>query len=216
MAETKFYSVAIITERIIRDLSGGDIPSDSPYSKEHVDLHVYDALSAALKIEILQTRGQGSHRDRTAPAQFLTTHLVDVKKEEDTKRSIAPIPMTFLNLRNAKGIKSVSRSSDITDAYVRVEHPEVVSNLAQSEYLKKNGWYLEGMKVVFMCDMKNDQKVFIRLVSIGDPKGDRTAIIPVLEERVGEVIDLVKSKLLNRPIQDVVRDDNPNLTRRNG
>src|SRR5688500_5455907 len=97
-------TLGTIAERVIRGLSGGDIPSDSPYKMEFVVADVRDALREDLKLEVLQRRS-GREDDRTPVTQYIATYLnLAVQEDSVTKRAFITLPSSYMSLKHNKGI----------------------------------------------------------------------------------------------------------------
>lgn len=97
----------ILAERAIRDLSGGDIPSDSPYSVEFAKQHARDGMQIQLKLEALRRRG-GTEDDRNALQHFVATYKdIPVQLDKAIGKVYAELPASFISLKYNRGIRSV-------------------------------------------------------------------------------------------------------------
>ena len=208
-------TLGTLAERIIRDLSGGDIPSDSPYKFEFVIEHVRDAMAEDLKLEMIQRRGQGGKEDDRSPVtQFIATYPdVAVKVETLTGRSYIDLPTAYPSLKFNKGIYWISKMQSMKP-FIPVAYPSVVLQLSHGDFERDNwGYYAEGLKVFFLRDMTKDEikKVLLKLiVPAADTLGPDDPL-PLLPENVGRIMDTVKQRIQNRALQDRLNDNNPNL-----
>jgi len=209
-------TLGTMAERIIRDLSGGDIPSDSPYKFEFVVEHVRDVMAEDLKLEVLQRRGAsgGKEDDRSPITQFIATYPdVVVKVEAPTGRSYIDLPTSYPSLKFNKGIYWVSKMQS-QKPFIPVAYHSVVLQLSHGDFERDNqGYYVEGLKVFFLRDITKDEikKVLLKMiVPAADTLGPDDPL-PLLPENVSRIMDAVKQRIQNRALQDRLNDNNPNL-----
>lgn len=209
-----YSTLNILSERVIRDLSGGDIPMESPYDQSHVIEHVRDAMNEELKREILVRRG-GDSDDKSAISQYIYTYQnIQVKRDITTRRTYAELPSYFLSLKYNKGIHSVSTMTDSLNRMIRIANPGVTSKLPHADLEKVNfGYYVEGMTVFWMRDILQERisSVMIKLLiaapitlGIDDP-------LPLTPESLGRILDVAKARVQARTPQDRIADEDPNL-----
>lgn len=209
-------TLGTIAEGCIRDLSGGDIPDDSPYKMEFVVPHVRDAMREDLKMEILQRRGGmgGREDDRSPITQFIATYPdVLVKTDSTTARAYIDLP-AYMSLKFNKGVHAISQMKSPLKQFIPVANPGVTINLPHGDFERDNqGYYLEGQKAFFMRDLRRDEitKVLLKLImpaaesfGIDDP-------LPLLPENVARIKEVVKVRIQNKVINDRLNDNNPNL-----
>lgn len=203
----------ILTERVIRRLSGGDIPIDSPYDPAFVKEEIRDTINEDFKAEILRRRA-GDEDDKGAITQFIVSYPdIAVQVEASTERVYAELPSYFLSIKHNKGIHSVSAMKKQLKPMIRIKHPEVVARLPHANLEGQNyGWYSEGMKIYWMRDIKRDKidKVMIKLlIAASSPSGDDP--LPLLPESIARILDIATMRVQNKFTQDRLNDNNPNL-----
>lgn len=213
-------TLATIAERVIRRLSGGDIPSDSPYKVEFVIADVRDALRADLKLELLERRA-GKEDDRTPITQYIATYEdVAILEEKSTYRTFIPIPSNYVSMKHNKGIHWVASMKTPEIRMIPVANPSVSRNLPHFNLERQNfGYYVEGMKIYWTRNILKDKhtKALLKLIvpapdtwGINDP-------LPLLPENVARIIDGVVARNLNPKVpQERLNDGNPNYRAANG
>jgi hypothetical protein len=215
----EYTTLNILKERVIRGLSGGDIPEDSPYKDEFVIEYIRDAMNADLEMKILQKRG-GDEDDKSYVSQYIATYPnIAVEIESSTKRVFAELPGYFLSLKHNRGIHSVHRQAGENKSVslvpmIRVHNPGVSINLPHSNYEGTNfGYYLEGMRVYWMRDIIRDgvSHVCIKLLIAAPNSIGLDDPLPILPESIGRILDIVTQRTLNRVVQDRINDNNPNI-----
>lgn len=207
-------TLGTIGERIIRGLSGGDIPSDSPYKMEFVIADIKDALREDLKLEILQRRS-GREDDRTPVTQYIATYPnVLIQWDAVTKRCYFDLPSSYMSLKHNKGIHWVADARTPHLQMIPVANPGVTIHLPHADMERVNyAFYIEGLKGFFLRNVLRDklQKLLLKLIV---PAPDTWTIdmpLPVLPENIARVMDVVKNRQLMRVPQDRLNDGNPNL-----
>jgi hypothetical protein len=212
------YTLNILTELIIRDLSGGDIPNDSPYSWDAVTAHVRNALREDLKLELLQRRA-GREDDRTPVTQYIATYKdVEVQVEQETYRVFIDLPSSYMSLKHNKGIHAISPMKSPNAWMIPVANPGVTAHLQHADFERDNyGYYVEGQKVFFMRDIIKDniKKVLLKLIVPAPDTIGADDPLPVIPENVARIIDMVKNRILNKNVNDRLNDGNPNLRPQN-
>lgn len=207
-----------IAERAIRDLSGGEIPNDSPYNMEFAKQHARDAMQIQLKLEALRRR-TGNEDDRNGLRHFIATYKdIPVQLDAQTSRVFAELPASFISLKYNRGIESVSPMKRVNEPYIRISNPSAFSRLAHSSLEGENyAYYLEGMRVYWVRDIKKDghHKVLIRLITGAPASFTDDDMLPIIPESIGEIIDYVKAKIMNKFPQDRLVDNNPNIRQLN-
>jgi hypothetical protein len=213
------YTLNIGAELIIRDLSGGDIPNDSPYSFEQVIAHLRNAMREDLKLEIL-TRRSGREDDRTSITQYIATYEnVEVQKESSTFRVYIDLPSAYMSLKHNKGIHAVSPMTKPNERMIPVANPGVTSHLRHAELERLNyGFYVEGQRIYWMRDIKSDgiPKVLLKLIIPAPDNLGNDDPLPLLPENFARIMDMVKNRVANRVMNDRLNDGNPNLRVQNG
>jgi len=206
-------TLAMIAERVIRDLSGGDIPSDSPYKMEFVIAHVRDTIREDWKLEMLNRRG-GGEDDRTAITQYIATFPnIEVKIETSTFRAYIDLPSNYTSMKFNRGVFAISRMNQPNKRMIPVANPGVTSQLPHGDFERDNfGYYTEGLKSFFTRDIKKDgiDKVLLKLLvpapdtwGINDP-------LPIIPENLGKIMDIIKMRVQNKFPNDRLNDNNPN------
>lgn len=212
----QFVTLNILQERLIRKLSGGDIPNDTPYDPAFAIEVIRDAMNEELKREILTRRG-GDSDDKSAVSQYIYSYSVDVQVDTVTRRAYAALPSYFLSLKYNKGIRAViplSASSDILKGMIRIDNPTVTSRLPHADLEQNNqGYYTEGMTVYFMRDIKRDRidKVYIKLLVAAPITMGWDDPLPLTPESLGRIMDIAEQRMMERVPQDRIADENPNL-----
>ncbi len=214
-------TLGTIAERVIRRLSGGDIPSDSPYKMEFVVEDVRDALAEDLKLEMLQRRGQGGvEDDRTPVTQAIATYLnVVVKEDPITKQVYADLPSNYMSLKHNKGIHWVADMRTPLVQMIPVANAGVTVNLPHADMERQSyGFYVEGLKLLWIRNILRDKvtKVMVKLIVASADTLGIDEPLPVLPENVARIIDRVIGMQMNpRLPQDRLNDNNPNIRAQN-
>ena len=204
----------IIAERAIRELSGGEIPNDSPYDIDYVIETARDAVNEDLKVEILKRRS-GDEDDKSPIAQAIATYPnVAVTFDKPTGRAMAQLPDNFISLKRNKGVHSVSEMRKSLKTMIPIHNPQIAARLPHGDLEKDNyGYYLEGDKIFWMRDIIQEgiDKVLVKLI-ISAPAGlDKNAPLMLFPENLGRIVDLVKLRIQNKNVQDRLADNNPNI-----
>ena len=215
-------TLGTIAERVIRRLSGGDIPSDSPYKMEFVIEDVRDALAEDLKLEILQRRGAGgAEDDRTPVTQAIATYLnIAVKEDPVTKQVYIDLPSNYMSLKFNKGIHWVADMRTPLVQMIPVANAGVTVNLPHADMERQSyGFYVEGQKLLWIRNILRDKvtKVLVKLIVAAADTLGVDEPLTVLPENVARVIDrVVQMQQMNpRLPQDRLNDNNPNLRPQN-
>lgn len=212
----QLMTLNIWQERIIRDLSGGDVPNDTPYDPGFVVEHIRDAINEELKVEILGRRG-GDSDDKSKVTQYIYSYTVTVQFDKPTRRAYAALPSYFLSLKYNKGIVAVipfTPSSNMLKSMVRISNPGVTSQLPHADLEQNNwGYYSEGMKLWFMRDVTRDNitQVLVKLLCAAPITADWDDVLPLTPESIGRISDVVKQRVMMRVPQDRIEDEDPNL-----
>jgi hypothetical protein len=210
-------------ERVIRDLSGGDIPNDSPYDPAYVIQHLREAMNEDLEFKMLQKRG-GDEDDKSHITQYIATYKnIEVKKDNTTQEIYAELPGEFISIKHNKGIHSVHKQEGVNKKVhllpmIRVTNPGVTMNLPHANFEKKNwGYYTEGMRVIWMRDIKRDNitHVCMKLLIAAPESIGLDDPLPILPESAARIMDRVKLRVQNKFTQDRLLDNNPNLRAQN-
>lgn len=205
----------ILTERLIRRLSGGDIPDDSPYNPAFVQEEIRDTINEDFKAEILRRRaGDEDDNEKGVIPQFIVAYPdIPVLAELSTERVYAELPAYFISMKHNKGIYSVGPMKKQLKPMVRVSNPEVTARLPHANLEGQNYlYYVEGMRVYWMRDIKRDKidKVMIKLqIAASSPSGDDP--LPLLPESIARILDIAAMRVQNKFPQDRLNDGNPNL-----
>ncbi|MEJ7644275.1 MAG: hypothetical protein WKF87_06750 [Chryseolinea sp.] len=213
-------TLATTAERIIRRLSGGDIPSDSPYKMEFVIEDVRDALRADLKLELLERRS-GQEDDRTPITQYIATYFnIPVILEAATNRTYIEIPSNYMSLKHNKGIHWVASMRTPTRKMIPIANPSVTMNLPHGDLERGNhGYYVEGMKIYSMRNLLTDKgsKLLLKLLVPAPDTWSQDDPLPVLPENISRVMDIVVGRMSNPKVpQERLNDGNPNYRIANG
>lgn len=207
----------IMAERAIRDLSGGDIPNDSPYDIDFAKQHARDGMSIHLKLELLRRRN-GDEDDRSGAQTCIATYRnIQVKLESDTNRAYAELPDTFISIKHNKGIHSASKMTGTLKPFKRVENPGTFSALAAANIPGEVWYYVEGMRIYFLRNILQDKinKILIKLITAASSNFGDDDALPIIPETVGDILTYIKSQMMNRTVQDRLADNNPNLRQLN-
>lgn len=212
------YTLNILAERVIRDLSGGDIPNDSPYNWDAVIAHIRDAIREDLKLELLQRRA-GQEDDRTPISQFIATYMnVPVQIERETFRVYIDLPTAYMSLKHNKGIHAISPMRNPNKRMIPIANPGVTEHLQHADFEQDNyGFYVEGHRVYWMRDILRDdiKTVLLKLIVPAPDTVSMDEPLPLVPENVARIIDTVKNRVLNRNVNDRLNDGNPNLRPQN-
>lgn len=207
------YTLNILKERVIRDLSGGDIPDDSPYNGDHIIAHIVDAAREDLKIELLPKRGQPSNK-ATIQLYIATYEDVPVQVEKSTARVYIDLPSLHMTLKYNKGIHAVSPMKSPLNRYIQVQNPGVTSRLPHGDFERQNvGYYQEGLKIFWMRDIKKDEvnTVLLKLLVPAPDTWTFDEPLPLIAENVARILDMVKNRIKNPGVNNRLNDGNPNL-----
>lgn len=212
-------TIQILAERVIRRLSGGDIPNDSPYDIDFIKADVRDAMREDLKLEILTSRDQRDN-NRGAVTSYLATYPpIKVLFDNVTSRAYITLPEAgYMNLKYNKGIHAVSNVKTPLKRMIPIANPGVTSNLPHADLERNNfGYYAQGNKIFWMRNILAEQitDVLVILVipapeSIGD-----NDILPLLPENISRIIDMVVKRNMPTVPQDRIDDNDPNLRKLN-
>jgi len=203
-------------ELIIRRLSGGDVPDDSPYDPDYIAKEYRDAMREDLKLEILQRR-QGHQDDKISVGLFVATYVVDVLIDDVSKRAYIGVSENFLSLKHNRGIHDVvpvkPEAKHLQQSMVQVANPQVSAHLPIGDVEGIYMYYLEGMRIFFVRDIKRDKifKVFLKLIVPAPDSIGNNDPLPVLPENVARIRDIVAQRVVNKFPQDRIADGNPNL-----
>jgi hypothetical protein len=209
-----------ITESVIKDLSGGPIPDDSPYDEAFVRLSVRDALREDLKLELLNRRaGSDGENDRSHITQYIASYFdVQVQYEASTKRAYIDLPSTFMSMSWNKGLHCLADMRTPLKQMIPVTNPGVTVHLQHGNFERDNyGFYAEGRKVYWMRNILQDKvtKVLLKLIVPAPDTWGNDDPLPVLGENIARVKRVVKNDILNRFPNDRVNDNNPNIRPQN-
>lgn len=207
-------------ELIMRRLSGGDVPDDSPYDRDFVAREYRDAMREDCKME-MKTRRHGDGDDKSPIGQFIATYKVPVATDTESSRAYVGIPDNFLSLKYNKGIHDLlavdPKSKHLLNSFLPVENPQVSSHLMVGDPEMMEGfntYYLEGLKLYFTRNIRRDkiEYCFLKLLVPGADKYGLDDALPVLPENAARCRDIVCERMLRpgRP-QDRIADANPNL-----
>jgi hypothetical protein len=211
-------------ELIMRRLSGGPVPDDSPYNRNFVAREYRDAMREDCKMEIYRRpRTDGSSGDDKALiGQFIATYKVNVEVDTDSKRVFIAVPDNFLSLKYNKGIYDVvivdPKATHLQNSVFPVHNPQISSHLPVGDPDMMKGfytYYLEGLRIFFARDIKRDKidSVYLKLIVPGADKYGWDDALPVLPENAARCRDIVCERMLKpgRIQQDRIADNNPNL-----
>jgi hypothetical protein len=204
-----------LAERTIRDLVGGDIPSDSPYDIDYVIQTWRDIMRADLKMEGLVKR-HGNNDDKSAIAQFIATYKVAVQKPNDEGKVFATLPDYFATLKHNGGIYGVYwKVGSVLKSMIRTDNPYVTDRLSHKHELEGDTYLfaVEGMTVIFPRDILKDKivEVFIKLITAAPDKFTPDDVLPIIPDNVFDMMTKVKMQIQNKFQQDRIADGNPNL-----
>lgn len=205
-----------LSERTIRDLSGGDIPSDSPYDMDYVIQTWRDVMNADLKMESLNRR-HGPSDDKSAVVQFIAKYTVPVEKDlvGTEMRVYAKLPDYFHSVKYNRGIYSVSEVKKSLRPMIKVQHAHVTDRLSHKHEIEGDTYfyYVEGMNVYWMRDILKDRitHVLIKLIIAAPSIYGPDDVLPLLPENIFDMMIKVKMQIQNKFPQDRIADANPNL-----
>lgn len=213
------YTLNILAELAIRSLSGGDIPSDSPYSRVAVILEIKNALREDMKLQILEKRA-GEQDDRSLPTQYIASYPdVVVQRDVALQRDYINLPSAYTSLKYNKGVYWISPMKRPHKQMVPVTEPTISMNLRHGQYERQNyGYYVEGQKAFFTRDILRDEKidkVLLKLVVAAPDTWGNDDPLPVIPENIGRVLDIVKKRIQNVFLNDRIADGNPNIRQQN-
>jgi hypothetical protein len=140
---------------------------------------------------------------------IIASYEVDV--EGEVPNLYITLPEFYINLPFNKGIHQIAPVEDPTNAFIPRHNPSVSYNLPCSDLEPgQNSYWQKGLKVYFDedCDFS---KVLVDLlvaspdtIGVGDP-------LPIYPEHQADLIVMVRQMLANRPLQDRIIDNNPDL-----
>jgi hypothetical protein len=203
-------------ELIIRRLSGGDIPDDSPYDMDYVIREYRDAMREDLKLELLGRR-QGPDDDKSPVSQFIATYTVQFAEETVSRRVYVNIPEDFMSLKHNKGIHDLvpihPEFSHLQISMVRTDNPNVSAHLPIGDAKGIQFYYIEGMKIFTVRNVMKDKikSAFLKLIIPAPNSIGNNDPLPVLAENVVRIRDIVIQRITNRFPQDRISDNNPNI-----
>jgi len=210
-----------LAERAIREISGGDIPADSPYDIDYAIETARDIINADLKVERLRRRGESD--DRTPISQFICTYDgadekgLDIEYTDDERRSYITTPDNFLSIERNKGVHAVKfwdKNSRRWVNMIPIHHTGVAQQTPGFSLEGKNfGYTIEGLRIYFTHDVrrKGITKVMLQLI-VAAPQSGFTAddVIPMLPESKLRYVQTIKEAILNKFPQDRIADNSPN------
>lgn len=210
-----FETIFTVAERAVKEISGGDIPNDSPYDMDFVMRTVRDTFNEDVKLEILSRRG-GNSDDKSAIVQAIYTYPdLAVEWDNVTKRCFTALPSVFMSLKYNKGIHSISKTDGSLQPFIRITNPGVTSHLPHANYetWEQVAYYVEQLTAYYMRDVRRDQlsKVMVKLrVMVPSTLGPDDPL-PIIPENMARIVDTVKQRILNKYPQDRIADNDPNL-----
>lgn len=210
-------------ELIMRRLSGGPVPDDSPYDRDYVAREYRDAMREDCKMEIYRRprTDSTSGDDKTLIGQFIATYKVQVKVDTDSKRVYIDVADNFLSLKYNKGIYDIvivdPKATHLQNSVFLVDNPQISAHLPVGDPEMMTGFntaYLEGLKIFFARDIKRDKIdwVYLKLIVPGADMYGMDDALPVLPENAARCRDIVCERMLKPGRQqDRIADNNPNL-----
>lgn len=209
----------ILTERVIRQLSGGDVPDDSPYDFEDVMATVIDCLREDMKLEMLQRRG-GDEDDRGPVTQAIATYPnIEVKRDDVSGRTYIDLPSAYMSLKYNAGIRGIADMKSPLTMMIPVTNPSITSRLQHGDFERVNfGYYAEGQKVYWIRDILKERisKVLVKLMVAAPDGSNPDEPLPVVPENVARILDAATKRVLNQFPNDRLNDGNPNIRAANG
>jgi hypothetical protein len=211
MAITK----AILAEKILRKIFGGDYVTSANVKKQDVYLELESARNF-----LIQKFLNSSSNDISS--QFETTYpAVAVLKDSVRDRFYSVLPAQLISLvikgnsSNGIGIRQVSGSKDEYDVFIPMNSNDtgVFHGLEASSMGGKIGYWLEGEKLLYenMPYYWENKTVLIKMIS-SIYSLDENAFIPVPAGSELELEDLVYQRMMamrGTPIEKLA-DNNPN------
>jgi hypothetical protein len=210
-------TLRILAERAIREIVGGDIPSDCPYDMDYAMETWRDVMRSDHKMELF-TRRHGDSDDKSPVPQYIATYKVAVEKDLAVSqlRVYAKLPDYFMTIKYNRGIWTVSEEKQSLTPMIRTMHPHVTSRLSHQHELEGESYiyYVEGMNVFWMRDILKDKitHVLIKLIIAAPSMYGPDDILPIIPDNVDAMMEKVKLKIVNKyQQQDRIADGNPNL-----
>lgn len=184
---------AILAERILRKINGGDYATSKQVDKRDVYLEI-EACRNTLISKYLNIEGDDINGD------FISTYTgVKILKDKTRNRLYSVLPAQVISLRAGKGIRQISGAKDERNVYIPMNAGDmgVFAGLEAEQLGGKIGFWLEGDKVYYNDNMPFDfegHEVLIKMISsiYALPED---AWIPIPAEVETELQDLVMQKL---------------------
>lgn len=176
-------TLAVLRDQIIRRLSGGDPSSDSQLDEREIELHILQALNAAIKIEYYNNiRAEDIHG---VSGQFIYTFTADVKKDALRGEQYIEMVTPHVALPNDKGIHEITPVNGKCKTFIPVRNGSVslYRGLPAGNLEMGTGFYPERGKVFFTKDImcQGVSKVRVKIIAA---YGSDLVIDPAMEESV--------------------------------
>jgi hypothetical protein len=221
-----------LSERILRQLNGGEVQRDSQWHQLDIEYLVRDAAATLIKGEWYQERNEGGKT--IDPRYVVTFEDQEVKVDDRTNENYVEIPVgAYIRLPNQAGIRSVRPSfkttgtkrtkTSETRAFIPIPNrfEDIYYQLPAAALEQLFGYMIRKDRLYFTKKSNKTLKEYeinavdIDIVTV-DPKAvDVDDPLPLSEEMNMKVREMVIAMITGGKPQvvDTINDDNPNVTR---
>ena len=196
-----------IAQEVIRLESGGDSSNDSQLSEGYVIRFIRQASNKFLQTKVFERL---SVDDRSLLQLMIATYTVPVNGDSPNKT--ITLPEFYMNLPFNKGLAAIAPVEDPTNHFIPRHNPAV------SKYLPcanldpgQVSYWTKGLTVYFDDTQNEFSKVLVDLVVASPDSIGVDDPLPIYPEQQYDLILMVRQMLQNRPIQDKILDNNPDI-----
>jgi len=195
-----------LARQIIELESGGAQSNDSQLTEAYVILLLRQASNKFLTQDLFARMAED---DRSGLQLMIVPYEVDVEGENPNK--YIDLPEFYINLPFNKGIHGIAPVEDPTNFFIPRHNPSVSFNLPCSDLeTDQYSYWTKGLKVYFDEDM-DFAKVLLDLVVASPDSIEVDDPLPIYPEHQADLIVMVRQIISNRPLQDKILDNNPDI-----
>ena len=204
--------ISKIAEQIHRQIDGGDIALESKWDIREIQLLVEQFANKLAYNKILSER-QLEGEWNISGGLIGTYTTIPIKRDVSREISYSDIPVKYIQLPLNKGIEVMADRNEngkLFGTFVLIQ-PREEKFLDMNDSLMfqgRIGYRVEGSRVIYFEDIyrtRQIQSVTMKLI-VASPDGETLYLSPDLES---ELIEFVKAQLRDRPMPDMVNDNNP-------
>lgn len=211
------FTKRVFTDIIIEGLNGGAAPDTRKYHPVVVSKFIDTAVNSIISADISKELSEGGNM--IDPGWIKVINNIRIRFDQTRGQCYFNFPKNVLYMKDNKGVREIGWNYQDGSPTFRIMDPssyQVISNLECSQL--QDGVYLaliEGEKVYFptMPEIyaKQKRKVMAKVVCSFSAY-DMDEQVPIPEERIVEVIDLVYKLMtgFKGTRQKVTNDSNPN------